>query len=181
MFYVIELNNEIFIALVSVVGTIIAALFAFITNQKNRKQESLRNIICAERLEYLENFRKSYEKLILLVRKETVLNNQSSNKIHELLEVSTKFECVLKTFYKEEKEIVLLEKKVVKYVISFYQEGTLPENYQQLVDELYSLCQIYDWAYWKYVQKLAVKGKYLNSDEDFDQFYQELYDKINNK
>lgn len=176
----ITINYELITAIIAGLFTLVTALLAFITSQKNRKQESLRNIICKERIKYLDEFRTVYKKLILLLRKETLLNNFDNIElqIKNILEVSTNFECILKSFYQEEHELIECEKNLVKCAISYYQGEGLNEQYPSLLDKLYNLCQVYDWAYWKYIQKLAVYGKYLNSDEDFDKTYYELRNKI---
>lgn len=170
-----NLDPEVIVAIIGIIGTLSSAVIAFFVNQRNRKNAALRDIICTERLKTLDNFKRTYFKLYELFKKYSLKKEILNEDFYsELISSSAEFECVIKTFYSIEKEIYNVEQELVDSILNSKETNG---EFNEKLDSFYKLCQVYEWSYWKYIQVLAVKGKYLNSDEDFDKIYYELKNK----
>lgn len=169
---------------ISVLIALLSSLVAFISSIRNRKAENLRTIICGQRLKTLEEFRTNYTNLYNLMRIESVklINDENKQeKLEQLISASSKFECTIKTIYTIEKNLYDKVKNIIKQIVNYANNQTLVSDYYEQVELFYHECQIYDWAYWEYVQQLALTGKYLNSDENFDDIYKKVKNSIQEK
>ena len=89
-----------------------------------------------------------------------------------------KIKTYIKPFYKIDNELLTALDKLYNSILCALNGGeNSPTEIDDLSKDFADKYLVYDWAYWKYIQRQK-EGNFMNSDDAFDNVYYEFKEEI---
>lgn len=173
------MSAELIIALVTAGIALITSAVTFsygvIQNKKNRIQK----IILDNRIKYMDEIREGFTAIIGLANTgaiKAVNNSPEAKKIYfqNLLYGYGKIKTYIKPFYKPDSALLNSLDNLYDCILCVL-NGDVKKaaELEDLKKDFEDKYLIYDWSYWKYIQKQK-SGNYMDSDDAFDEVYDEF-------
>lgn len=180
------MNIEIIIAIVSAAIAFVTSVSNFAYNIIQHRKDRTQKVILENRIKYMNEIREGYSNFIGLADIESIKYAQNN---HEVMKIYSdklftgygKIKTYLKPFYKiEEALLAKLDELYNRMLSALNGKEKNTDSIAELREDFTDKFLKYDWAYWEYIQRQK-EGNFMNSDKDFDQVYNDLIKRINEK
>lgn len=138
------------------------------------KKQNVANIVTAQRLENLNQYRILSSNLISLCNPLIIKNNWDNSYLETVKKEENKLKIIFKTVYQAEMELVDSLEDMVTLAYDYYFDKNnkeLEQNLIEKIDKLYDKINTYDLAYWRYIINQSEGKSY--DQLDFDHFWEE--------
>lgn len=177
------MKAETIIAIVTAAIAFLTSVASFTYNLIQNRKSRIQKVILDNRIKYMNEIREGFTNFIGLVNLDAInfaQNNKDVMKVYadNLFAGYGKIKTYIKPFYKIDHELLTALDKLYYRTLSVLNGAD--ENKQAidgLREDFADKYLKYDWAYWKYIQKQK-EGNYMNSDDAFDDVYNEFIEEI---
>lgn len=177
------MSVETIIAIVTAGIAFVTSFVSFSYNLIQNRKDRIQKVILDNRIKYLHEIRDGFSSFIGLANIGAIKSAKNSSEVlksfsSELFKGYGKIKTYIKPFYQIDKELLLALDKTYDQVLSMLNGESDDVNALNTLREDFSDKYLkYDWAYWKYIQRQK-EGNYMNSDDAFDNVYNQFLEDI---
>jgi hypothetical protein len=177
------MNVETVIAIVTAGIALLTSIVSFSYNLIQNRKDRIQKVILDNRIKYMNEIREGFTCFIGLANSEAVRHACNSPEIMKIYTSSLfigyrKIKTYIKPFYKIDNELLTALDKLYNSILCALNGGeNSPTEIDDLSKDFADKYLVYDWAYWKYIQRQK-EGNFMNSDDAFDKVYYEFKDEI---
>ncbi|MCM1440317.1 MAG: hypothetical protein NC131_14105 [Roseburia sp.] len=177
------MNVETIIAIVTAGIAFITSVASFTYNFIQNRKDRIQKVILENRIKYMDEIREGFSNFIGLANTEAIKYVQSNPDAMKVFSERLflgygKLTTYIKPFYKIDKELLVAFDKLYYCILAVLNGDKKAETaMNDLREDFADKYLKYDWAYWKYIQRQK-DGNYMNSDDAFDNVYNEFVEEI---
>ncbi len=180
------MSAETIIAIVTAGIALVTSVASFTYNFIQNKKDRVQKVILDNRIKYMYAMREGYSSLIGLANAgaiNSLKNGDEVKKIYfeKLFSGYGQIKSYIKPFYSIDIELLTALDKLYSYILAMINgEENDDQKLEAYREDFSKKYLIYDWAYWKYIQRQK-EGNYTNSDDAFDKVYEDFLEELKDR
>ena len=180
------MSVETIIAIVTAGIALITSVASFTYNFIQNRKDRVQKVILDNRIKYMYAIREGYSSIIGLANIGAInalKNGDEVKKIYfeKLFNGYGQIKSYVKPFYSIDIELLTALDALYNYILAMIngEEKDIAklDAYREDFSKKYL---IYDWAYWKYIQRQK-EGNYMDSDDAVDKVYEECIEELKDR